>query len=96
MNIIISRIAAVIAAAIVTFVLGLLGVDVSAEQTQGIVAWLTTGLSALGMFLVLLLYGPFHKLISRYTNPADTAAHPNQSAAQLGLGKDGPLGTPVK
>lgn len=69
-----SRVAAVIGAMLVTFAVGKLGVPVSDAQAATLIAWLTTGLTGLGWLVAMFAYAPLHKLLSRFWNPADTAA----------------------
>lgn len=88
MNVFIARIAAVIASAVVVWLTGVLGLPVTEEQTASVVQWLTDGLTGLGGFLLLIVYGFAHKLISRKTNPADAAKEPEAAArATQPLGK---------
>lgn len=72
MNAWIGRVAGVIASAVVLWVLGVLGIEVTEEQKRGVIEWLTTGLTGLGFFLGLAFYGMFHKIFNRKLNPADT------------------------
>lgn len=74
MNALLGRLAAIIATAIVMFLLNLIGLEVSPEQRQGIINWLTEGLTALGTFLGLALYASFHKLINSRLAPEDKAS----------------------
>ena len=67
------RVAASVAAVIVAYLLDLLGLPVSEDQKAGIVSWLTEGLTALGGFVILLVYGLVHKTVNKKLNPADTA-----------------------
>lgn len=69
MRTVFARIAAVIAAGIVTFLSGKLGLDVTEEARVAI----TEGITMLGMAVWLLLYGIFHKVINRFINPGDVA-----------------------
>lgn len=70
MRAVIGRIAAVLAGAIITFLAGALGVEVT-EQAH---IALTEGLTMIGMFVWLLAYAVAHRLISRRINPSDSAA----------------------
>jgi hypothetical protein len=70
MRAIIGRVAAVIAGAIVTFLAGTLGLEV----TEGAATFLVEGITAIGMFVWLLAYALVHRLISRRINPTDAAA----------------------
>lgn len=83
MNVFIARIAAAVASAVVVWVIGALGLPVTEEQTASVAAWLTEGLTGLGGFALLFIYGLIHKLISRRTNPADAAKAPEAAAARL-------------
>lgn len=67
------RVMAALAGMIVTFILDLLGVAVTAEQKEGIIAWLTTGFTALGIWVWLTVYALAHKLLNKRLNPSDTA-----------------------
>lgn len=91
MNVFIARIAAAIASAAVVWIVGILGLPVTEEQTASVVEWLTNGLTGLGGFLLLIVYGIAHKLVSRRTNPADAAKEPEAAARATQ-----PLGTPVR
>lgn len=79
MNALIGRLAAVIAAALVMFVLNRLGLQVSDHERDSIINWLTQGLTALGTFGFVSFYAIFHKFINRYLAPGDTAAGPVNS-----------------
>lgn len=84
MNVFISRIAAAIAATLVVWVLGALGVDVTEQQRAEIIGQVTQAITLLGLAVWGLVYAVGHKLISRRTNPADTAKAPEQAAASIG------------
>lgn len=73
MRVVIGRIAGALAALIVTWVVGALGLEVSADQHAGIVQWLSEGLTALGTFVALLVYALVHKAVDSRTNPGDVA-----------------------
>lgn len=83
MNVFIARIAAAAAAAVIGWGASVLGMPVTEAQTAGAIAWLTEGLTGLGGFVLLLVYGIAHKLISRVTNPADAAKEPQEAAAAM-------------
>lgn len=72
-NALFARIAAVLAATLVTWLLSWAGVPVSEDERANLIKWLTEGITALGVFFWLLLYPLIHRAISRKTNPADTA-----------------------
>lgn len=65
----IARIAAVVAGAIITFLAGALGLEVTEEAAVA----LTEGLTLIGVAVYFLGYAVVHRLISRYTNPMDAA-----------------------
>lgn len=73
MSVFIGRIAAAIASAVITWVIALLGLPVTEAQQVGAIEWLTEGLTGLGVFLGLLLYGVIHKMINAKLNPVDAA-----------------------
>ena len=77
MNVYLGRGAAALASLIVLFVLNIIGLDVTDEQTAGVIAWLTEGLTALGGFFLVLVYSFFHKLINKKLNPGDVARSSN-------------------
>lgn len=85
MNVFIARIAGVVAAALVTWLIGKMGLPVSEEQKASAVEWLTHGLTGLGALVFMLTYGAAHKVASKRTNPADTAKAPEASAHKLNL-----------
>lgn len=87
MNVFIARIAAAVASAIIVWIVGILGLPVTEEQVASAQAWLTTGITGLGLLLWGLGYAGLHKLISRRTNPADTAKAPELAAARIGEGR---------
>jgi hypothetical protein len=80
MNAVIGRLAAVVATAIVMFVLERLGLKVSEEDRAGIVNWLAQGMTALGTFGSLALYAAFHKFINGFIAPADAASGAQDAA----------------
>lgn len=85
MNVFIGRIAAAVAAAVIGWVVSLLGLPVTEDQTASAVGWLTEGLTGLGLFVGLLVYGVAHKLFNRRLNPADSAKEPEIAAHNTGV-----------
>lgn len=70
MRAIVGRLGAVVAATIVTFLAGTLGLEVTIESQ----AQIAEGITLLGMALFTALYATVHKIINRWLAPADTAA----------------------
>lgn len=70
MGAIVGRLGAVVAATIVTFLAGTLGLEVTADTE----AQIAQGVTLIGMALFTAIYATAHKLINRWLAPADTAA----------------------
>lgn len=69
MRAIIGRVAAAIVAALLTWLAGTLGLEVSADTA----ATLTEAVTLLGLAFWGILYAIVHKTINRYVAPADAA-----------------------
>lgn len=89
MNVFISRIAAAIAASLVVWLLGALGVDVTEAQRTEIIGQVTQAITLLGLAVWGVCYAVGHKLLSKKFNPADTAAAPERAANVIGEGTVG-------
>jgi hypothetical protein len=70
---IISRLVAAVAVPIVLAVLGLVGLEVSAGDHESLVAFMTEGLTGLGLFIGFIVYSMTHRAIDKKANPADAA-----------------------
>lgn len=85
MNVFIARIAAAVASAVILWLTGTLGLPVTDDQVAGATAWLTDGLTGLGGFIMLAVYAVGHRVISKWTNPADAATEPKKVANAVGV-----------